>query len=465
MDEPKKRTLHWHQKKFVDAREKFVGLFGGVGNGKTSIACIKIIEHATRIPNNLGLVGRLTYKRLMDSTQEVFFQELKKIYPADAYKYNKSDNTVTFWNNSTILFRHLDDEDALLGPNLGFFYIDQAEEIDEKMFDVLMGRLRRSGVIRHQGFITGNPKGHNWIYYRFGIDKANGSADWKQGDYRMITAPTHANAAGLPEDYIASMQQAYTPEQYNRMVLGSWDAYEGQIFDLKCVQPITTLPRIMMVVTACDPAISKGKDACNTAFCTLGIGIDGHIYDLETVASKWSFLETLEQMKRIRQQHKPEYIGVENTAYQMALIEACRQQFPDFQNRIISLDADRDKWRRAKSITPIIERCLFHTNDEKLKSEMSAFNPDGEGTEKKDRVDAMVHALHLVQMYAPTQYKVEVDPYKGLNHNAAWQLEQQEIMKKNREVAFRKARGTWHGDTDQVQVFNDDGAMEAEGYY
>jgi hypothetical protein len=32
---------------------------------------------------------------------------------------------------------------------------------------------------------------------------------------------------------------------------------------------------------------------------------------------------------------------------------------------------------------------------------MIAFDPEAKGKAKKDRVDALVHALHMVQMYAP----------------------------------------------------------------
>lgn len=55
-------TLKEHQKEFAKAQEKYVGLFGGIGNGKTLSGCLKAIDHLTNNPGDLFLIGRLTYQ-------------------------------------------------------------------------------------------------------------------------------------------------------------------------------------------------------------------------------------------------------------------------------------------------------------------------------------------------------------------------------------------------------------------
>lgn len=423
-------TLNPHQIKFGDAKEQYVGLFGGVGNGKTFAAALKIIDLSTANPKNLSLVGRLTYPELRDSTKEVFMSALAQFYPPTAYKHNKAENSVTFWNDSTVIFRHLDDSASLLGPNLGAYYIDQAEEVDEDAFLTLQSRLRRPNIKQLKGLITGNPKGHNWVYYKFGMDQANGAIDHvHNGDYRMITAPTHANAANLPKNYIDQLLKSYSRDWFNRYVLGGWDVFEGQIFDLSKITGYEELPKIKFIVTAIDPAISKKKTACNTAFCTLGIGANGHIYDLETIADHWSFLETLEEAKKVISRQKPAYLGVEDAGYQSSLAEACQRYFPDIM--VVNLKADKDKFRRAKSVSHIIARGLFHTNNRELLNEMTAFEPDAEGKERKDRVDAMVHALHMVQSYAPISFEEKKNRFEGMNswQQFSAQVEEQETLK------------------------------------
>lgn len=439
-------TFKPHQTILLRSPEQYLGLFGGVGNGKTFAACAKILELATQTKGNLCLIGRQTYPELRDSTREVFLSILNLTYPKSAYTFNQSENSVTFWNESKVIFRHLDDPANLLSMNLGAFYIDQAEEVDEDVFLTLQSRLRRSGVSELKGIITGNPRGMNWVYYKFGLDKAEGSENFKHNNsYRMITAPTFANAANLPENYIRQLQESYSPEWFARYVKGSWEAFEGQIFDITKVLGFDKLPTIYMVLTACDPAISKDKDACNTALCTLGVGDDGLIYDLETIANKWSFLETLEQIEGVMSRQKPSYIGVEDTAYQQALMEATQASLSKHGSvEVISVKADRDKFRRARSVSHIVSRGLLRSNNRELLNEMSAFVPDAKGKERKDRVDALVHCLHMVQKYAPiapakTPVKEKFSSSKWFYDQATRQEWQEERSEK--EQVFDKGYG------------------------
>lgn len=445
------RTLNPHQVQFVDAEEQYVGLFGGVGNGKTYVACIKTISLATKYPNNLVLVGRQTYPELRDSTREVFLSALADFYPPEAYTFNKAENSIVFWNKSQVIFRHLDQWKNLLSMNLGGFYIDQAEEVDEDAFLTLQSRLRRQNIPELKGLVTGNPNGYNWVYFKFGMDQAGGSSNWRYGDnYRMITAPTLANAANLPANYIDQLKESYSPEWFARYVAGSWDAFEGQIFDLTKITGYDKLPPMKMVLTACDPAISKEKTACNTAFCTLGIGEDNHIYDLETIASKWGFYETLDEASKILTRQKSQYLGVEDAAYQAALVEACQREFPEIM--VVNLKADKDKFRRAKTVSHIVNRGLFHTNNKELLSEITAFKADAKGKEKKDRVDAMVHALHMAQQYGDFTVHVEKkEVYDDLD-SISWKF--WDAKKKNKAIVS-------HG----VDVFSDSVSNYDENYY
>jgi len=443
-----------HQKLFTSAKEKYPALFGGIGNGKTLAAVRKAIAKCTQEPNNLFLVGRLTYPELRDSTREMYMTQLDAIarekgWPKNAYKFKSQENSVTFWNNSATIFRHLDQPRNLLSINLGGFYVDQAEEIDEEAFKTLQGRLRRKNIKSLQGFITGNPQGHNWVYKTYGMQDSDGKADFVYNtDYRMITAPTFANADNLPNDYIESLKRSYSHEWFERYINGSWDVFEGQIFDLTKVKGFDKVPTIYMTFAACDPAISKDTKACNTSFSVGGIAADGKIYDLETCAGKWSFYETLQQAERLIKKHSLSYLGVESVAYQKALLEACQRHFPNVN--IIDLKADKDKFRRAKSISHIIDLGLYHTNDKELLSEMSAFVPDAPTDQKKDRVDALVHMLHLVQMYSPTRFKVKEDPYKEVQSPIEYNMiAEKERLKKvfEEEIApFRDESTFEYGD-------------------
>lgn len=216
-----------------------------------------------------------------------------------------------------------------------------------------------------------------------------------------------------PESYsydaLQRIKTTIGPYEWNCLYQQEPMARDTLVLDFTKITGYDKLPQIKMVFTACDPAISKDKKACNTAFCTLGVGIDNHIYDLETIAGQWGFFETLDQAKNILNRQRSHYLGVESNQYQAALAEACSRYFQNVQ--VVSINAHRDKFLRAESISHIIDQGLFHTNNRELLDEIKNFDPEVTGEGRKDRVDALVHALHMVQKYAPASFEIKVNPF------------------------------------------------------
>ena len=217
-------NLNLNQARFTKCEEQVVAFFGGIGNGKTFAGILKGI---TRVldpeqPPQLGMIARQTYPELRDSTQRTFFELLHLIVflPGIHYEYKKQENRCIFANGHEIIFRSLDDPAKLLSINLGWFYIDQAEEVSEEVFLTLLGRLR--AVATPQCWITGNPLGHNWVWHRFIHDPIPGNI--------MFNAKTEENKDNLPDGYIDSLKKNYNEIWVNRYLYGSWDAFEGQIY-------------------------------------------------------------------------------------------------------------------------------------------------------------------------------------------------------------------------------------------
>ena len=217
-------NLNLNQAKFIKCEEQVVAFFGGIGNGKTFAGILKGI---TRVidpeqPPQLGMIARQTYPELRDSTQRTFFEllHLCGFLPGVHYEYKKQENRCIFANGHEIIFRSLDDPAKLLSINLGWFYIDQAEEVSEEVFLTLLGRLR--AVSTPQCWITGNPLGHNWVWHRFIHDPVPGNI--------MFNAKTEENKDNLPDGYIDSLKKNYNEIWINRYLYGSWDAFEGQIY-------------------------------------------------------------------------------------------------------------------------------------------------------------------------------------------------------------------------------------------
>lgn len=260
--EPLIEKLNPKQHDFIFSPAPFTGYYGGIGNGKTIGGVLKGMTLSDAFPGNVGVVARLTYQELIDTTQKEFltFVKMRNGGTLDPGPYVERFQqgppaTLFLRNGSEIRFRYADNPDAILGATLGWFYIDQAEFVPESVYSALEGRLRLWSprkikecqeaylklyktplkyTPREFGFITGNPA-PGWVYKRYKLNPS--------GQYHLIEAGTEANAANLPPDYLAKLTATNTPEWVQRYLEGSWDVFSGQIYkqwneSLHCIQPM-----------------------------------------------------------------------------------------------------------------------------------------------------------------------------------------------------------------------------------
>lgn len=130
------------QRQFYYATQRNQTFSGGFNNGKSYAGCFKIITLAATFPNYRAVIARQTYSDLKKTTMQTFF----KICPAGLIsRHNEQDGYTEFVNKSVIHWLHLDnvDESTLRGLEINSALVDQAEEIEEKVFDVLDGRIGR----------------------------------------------------------------------------------------------------------------------------------------------------------------------------------------------------------------------------------------------------------------------------------------------------------------------------------
>lgn len=218
------------QAEFHGMGKKYRFFVGGWGNGKTSAGVVEGLMLALEYPGSTGLIARKTRPELKATTQYHFFnggggdavkgdfegcpQELIK-------KFNKTEGKLELINGSIIHFWPLDEPAKLQNLNLGWFLIDQAEEVPEEMFLMLKGRLRQLRGPRC-GVLLANPEGHNWIWM-YNVQRP--------GDFPemgMVHAKTTDNP-NLPRDYIESLKRM--PKSWvERFVEGSFDVFSGQIW-------------------------------------------------------------------------------------------------------------------------------------------------------------------------------------------------------------------------------------------
>jgi hypothetical protein len=197
---------------------------GGFRAGKTLGLIIKIITQHLPVPNNRGLIGRLTYPELKDTVQKDFFALMPKEWIA---KWNESRGELKLINGTEVLFRHLDNvsEMEIRGLNLGFAYISQVEEISFNVYEALLARLSLQHVPNRQLMSDCNPLLF-WGYKHF---KEEMDDDRKLIEFSMLD-----NKENLTQDYLKLMLKR--PENWKRQfVHGIWD--ESLLGD-KAVIPI-----------------------------------------------------------------------------------------------------------------------------------------------------------------------------------------------------------------------------------
>ena len=239
-----------------DMAHRFQAYGGGLGNGKSLAGCLKVWNLCHMFPGNMGYMGRLDGKEFRNTT----WREFRRLIP-DTFiaKQNDQLGYLKFkpqYGGSEIIYGDLK-EDRFNNLNLGWFYIDQAEEIDGERFNLLVSRLRRQvpligdddkpimGVdgkplfAPTYGVLTFNPEGTNsYIYKNFHPQSAERPCTCstlsvcKEHDFQLYQASTYdgLKAGFIPQEYVDSMLAVFPPDAKRRYLDGSWDVFSGRVF-------------------------------------------------------------------------------------------------------------------------------------------------------------------------------------------------------------------------------------------
>lgn len=224
----KEIALKPKQVECLESRAKELLSSGGFRAGKTLALLIKIITQHLPVPNNCGLIGRLTYPELRDTVQKDFFALLPPEWIA---KWVESRGELTLINGTQVLFRHLDtvSEMEIRGLNLGFVYISQVEEISFKVYEALVARLSLQHVPCRQIMADCNPL----LFWGFKHFKQERDSSRQLLEFSMLD-----NRENLTEDYLESMLKK--PENWKRQfVYGIWDESllgDRSVIDIEYIQ-------------------------------------------------------------------------------------------------------------------------------------------------------------------------------------------------------------------------------------
>lgn len=181
------------QLEFWKADHRFRAFVGGVGSGKTRAGVVEVLRQPG---GSRGTVVAPTYRMLQDATIHTFLEVTEAAGVLTEYK--KSDQMAYLQNGTEILFRSCDDPDKLRGPNLGWFWLDEAAMMPQMVWDLMIGRLRLGPG---RGWATTTPRGMNWLYKLF--------VKQEREDYNLVQCSSKTNTF-LPAYFIKSLEEKYS---------------------------------------------------------------------------------------------------------------------------------------------------------------------------------------------------------------------------------------------------------------
>ena len=203
-----------------------------------------------------------TYPMLRDATMRTFLDLARRGGILTAF--NKAEMHATLADGKRVLFRSADDPDRLRGPNLGWFYLDEAALMDADVWPIMIGRLREAPG---RAWATSTPRGFNWLHDTF-----------MQGgpDYAVIRSSTRDNRF-LPPDFVRSLEQSYDSQ---------WTAQEleGEFVDLGAIDHF--LPDIGLWREGCRDTAIPPLDRHTRCVLALDAGESNDAFALVLV-SEW----------------------------------------------------------------------------------------------------------------------------------------------------------------------------------
>ena len=198
------------QTEFWTCNSRFRSFVGGVGSGKTYAGVMEILRQP---PGSRGAVIAPTYRMLMDATLDT----LMKIFDKGnlIQDWIKSEMRLITVHGTDIIFRSGDDPEKLRGPNLGWFFLDEAAMMPELVWDIMLGRLR---LDPGRAWCTTTPKGMNWLYDLFVKDG--------RSDYSITRCSSHTNIF-LPQYFIDSLEDKYKGAWKDQELMGEFVDWVG----------------------------------------------------------------------------------------------------------------------------------------------------------------------------------------------------------------------------------------------
>lgn len=267
--------LHRIQQAFRRSNAPFRGFVGGRGAGKSWIGAYDLLRRAEKgrlymaLAPTFPMLQDASWRALVGMAQELRF--LKAI--------NRSDLRLTLGNGAEILGRSADNPERLRGPNLSGVWMDEASQVDEAAYGVVIACLREGG---QQGWLsaTFTPRGKTHWTYRVFAEGGPGVA--------LFRARTTQNPF-LPESFYQTVRGQYTSSLASQELEGEFVDPDGGLFQRAWFRTVEAAPTGFGTVSCrhWDLAATEG-DGDYTVGVKIVRATDGTFCIVDVVRGQWS---------------------------------------------------------------------------------------------------------------------------------------------------------------------------------
>ena len=229
-------NIHPKQELFMRAKTKHIGFGGSRGGGKSHALRTKAKLLCAKYPGIAILIVRRTYTELESNHIARLVAECFGFA-----KYNDKHKLMTFVNGSKIKFDYCDNDNHInhyQGQEYDVIMLDEATQLKEAWIVKLIACLRAVNDYPKRIYYTMNPGGisHDYIKRLFITRQYKGKEIPEQ--YTFIQSLPQDNLALMKAqpDYIEQLE-SLPPKLRDAWLYGSWDVYEGQVFEDFCNLP------------------------------------------------------------------------------------------------------------------------------------------------------------------------------------------------------------------------------------
>ncbi len=331
-------------------------------------------------PGSTGMVVAPTYAMLIDATLASFFE----LYEAFIASHNKQLMTTVLINGTVIHWRSADRPNRLRGPNLGWFFVDEACYCAEEVWKILIGRLRKSPG---RGWLCSTPRGFDWVYSLFTSGKP---------DYHLIKASSRTNPF-LPSDFVSTLEQEYSSAFAAQEIEGDFVDLSGGRVQRDWFR-YGVPPKALPVSLGVDLASRQKTASDYTAIVASSYSPeDGKRFVLDVRREKLTFSGILDFIISAAEEYAPSVINIENNQAQEYVCQELRRttSLP-----IKGITASTDKLLRFAPVEAQMEHghvYFAHELPRYFEDELLAFGTESQekGKVHDDTVDAFVYSLNI----------------------------------------------------------------------